>query len=142
MFLDLVDRMLGKVLANFCDDPLLHVGVKRISQICQGPRRRDNDECLGLALMHELFHRCGDAMNEAMLLKLVPVGISDAAAEVRPGALESAARPVGALLVRGWIVVDEDAFGLKVRKLLVAGVVQEQRLAAVADKHESVMWDP
>ena len=100
MLLDLVDRMLGKVLANFCDDPLLHVGMKRISQICQGPRRRDYDECLGLALTHELFHRCGDAMNEAMLLELVPVGISLAAAEVRAGAFESAAGPVSATVCR------------------------------------------
>jgi len=76
-----------------------------------------------------------------MLLKLVPVGISDSATQVRAGALECTAGTVAALLVRGRIVVDEDAFGLKIRKLLVAGVEQEQRLAAVADKHESLMRD-
>jgi hypothetical protein len=72
-----------------------------LSQICQRPRRRDDDERLGLALAHELFHRGGDAMSEAMLLELVPVGISYAASEVRAGALESAAGPVAALLMRG-----------------------------------------
>src|SRR6516164_5519740 len=76
-----------------------------------------------------------------MLLKLVPVGISDSATQVRAGALECTAGPVAALLVRGRIVVDEDSFGLKIRKLFVAGVEQEERLAAVADKHERVMRD-
>jgi len=80
-------------------------------------------------------------MSEAMLLELVPVGISYTAAEVCAGAFESAAGPVAALLVRGRIVVDEDALGLKIRKLFVAGVEQEERLAAVADKHERVMRD-
>src|SRR5262245_66297526 len=60
------------------------------------------------------------------------------AAEVRAGAFESAAGPVAALLVRGRIVVDEDAFGLKIRKLFVAGVEQEESLAAVDDKHVRV----
>src|SRR6516225_3323652 len=74
-----------------------------------------------------------------MLLKLVPVGISDSATQVRAGALESTAGTVAALLVRGRIVVDEDAFCLKIRKLLVACIVQEQRFAAVAHEHECVM---
>src|SRR5262249_29729377 len=141
MLLDLVDGMLGKVLVDLGDDPLLHVGVERTTQVRPRPRRRDHDERLGLALAHERFHRGGDAMSEAMLLELVPVGISYTAAEVCAGAFESAAGPVAALLVRGRIVVDEDAFGLKIRKLFVAGVEQEERLAAVADKHERVMRD-
>src|SRR5262249_39729002 len=81
----------------------------------------------------------GNAPNEAVLFEFVPVGISDTAAEVRPGALESAARTVAALLMCGRIVVDEHPLGLKIEEFLVAGVVQEQGLAAVTDEHEGVM---
>src|SRR5215469_16243348 len=84
MSLDLVHGMLGQVLVDFVNDARLHVGMERLPQICKRPRRGDNDERLRLSLAHELFHRRGNAANEAVLLEVVPVSISDAAAEIRP----------------------------------------------------------
>src|SRR5262245_46609017 len=49
MLLDLVHWVLGQVLADFGDDAFLHIGVDRTPQICECPRRRNNDQSLSLA---------------------------------------------------------------------------------------------
>src|SRR6516225_654566 len=141
MFFDLVRRMLGKVLVDFGDDPPLHVGVERVPQVCERPRRGDNDERLHLALTNEMLHRRGDPLSEAVLLEIVPVGGFNAAAKVRAGTLKGTPWPVTALLVRRWVIVDEDALDFEIRKLLVASIAQEQCLTTVADEHEGVLGD-
>jgi len=125
MLLNLVYRMLGKILVDFGDDPLLHVGMERMPQICEGAGRCDDHECLHLALAHETLHRRGDPLSEAMFLEIVPVGVFNAAAQIRAGALESASRAVATLLVSWWVIIDDDTLGLEIEKLLVAGVPQE-----------------
>jgi hypothetical protein len=60
----------------------------------------------------------------------------NAAAEVGAGALEGAARSIAALLVRWRIVIDEHALDREIRRLLVACIAQEQRLAAVTDEYK------
>ena len=68
MLLDLVNRMLSEVLTDFSDDPTLHVGVEGVLQIRQCARWCDDDERLHLPLAHELFHRRGYALSEAVNL--------------------------------------------------------------------------
>jgi len=59
---------------------------------------------------------------------------------VEPGAREPAAGAIRSLLVGGWVLfVDEDTLGHEIGELLIAGVAQKQRLAAVADENEGVM---
>jgi hypothetical protein len=58
---------------------------------------------------------------------------------ISAGTLERTARPIAALLARGRVFVNVDAFGPEVWKLGIARVAQEQRLAAITNKHESVM---
>src|SRR3984893_4009044 len=139
MLLDLVNRMLSEVLTDFSDDPTLHVGVEGVLQIRQCARWCDDDERLHLPLAHELFHRRGYALSEAVLLEVMPVGRLHAASFVCTCALEYAAWTVGTLLA-GWrVFVNEDTLGLEIGKFLVAVVAQEQRLAAIADEHEGIM---
>jgi hypothetical protein len=88
-----------------------------------------------------MLHRRSDPLSEAVLLEIVPVGDFNAATEIRAGALEGATRAVRALFVRRRVIIDEDALGLEIRKPLVAGVAQEQRLTAIADEHEGVLGD-
>src|SRR6516165_5523765 len=74
-----------------------------------------------------------------MLLQIVPISVSDTAAQISPGPLECAAGPVTALLVGRRVFVDENPFGLQIGKFLIAGIAQEQRFAAVADEYECVV---
>src|ERR1700686_2537037 len=141
VFFDLVDREMGQILVDLGNDPALYVFVESPAQIGEGARRRGDDERRGLAFAHEFLHCAGNPFGEAMLLEIVPIGLFYAAAVVRGRALEAAARTVGALLMGGWIVIDKDPLGLQVRKFLVAGIAQEQCLAAVADQNESVVWN-
>src|SRR3984893_13297989 len=101
MLLDLVNRMLSKVLTDFSDDPTLHVGVEGVPQIRQCARWCDDDERLHLALAHKLFHRRGYALGEAVLLEVMPVGRFHSASDGRTCALEYAAWAVGTLLAVG-----------------------------------------
>jgi hypothetical protein len=136
MLLDLKYGMLGQVFVDFGDDPLLHIRVECKPQISQRSRRGDHNEYLNLTLAHQSFHCCRNSLSEAVLFQLVPIGIFNAAAEVGAGALEGAARSIAALLVRWRIVIDEHALDLEIRRLLVACIAQEQRLAAVTDEYK------
>jgi hypothetical protein len=49
------------------------------------------------------------------------------------------ARTVAALFAGGRVIVDVHALGPKIWKFLIAGVLQEQCLASIADKHECAM---
>ena len=139
MLLDLKDGMLGQVFVDFGNDPLLHIGVECRPQIRQCSRRGDHDECLHVALAHQPFHCCRDSLSEAVLFQLVPIGISNAAAEVGAGSLEGTARAIAALLVRWRIVIDEYALDSQIQELLVSCIAQEQRLAAVTDEYKRVV---
>ncbi len=141
MLLDLKHGMLGQVFIDFGNDPLLHIGVDCNPQVSQCSRRGDHDECLHVALAHQPFHCCRDSLSEAVLFQLVPIGISNAAAEIGAGSLEGTARSIAALLVRWRIVMDEYALDPQIQGPLVARIAQEQCLAAVADEYKRVVGD-
>ena len=79
------------------------------------------------------------ARNRCSVL-IVPVGLLHGAAPVAHGA-ERPPRLVGADLVGLGIVVLIDLPGLQVRRLAVAGVLQNQRLGAVADHDPHAVID-
>ena len=99
VLLDLADRMLGQVLADLGDNPALHIGMERVPQLRQRPRRRRHDERIYLALAHQHFHCGSHALGEAVFFEVVPVGHLHAAAPVRVCPGESASGAVGTLLM-------------------------------------------
>jgi hypothetical protein len=139
MGLDLRHRMIGEVLADLGDDPLFHIVMESPPQIGERARRCRNDEGGDRPVAHHMLQRCGDALDKTMLLKLMPIGLADAGAARGVAARRSRARLVGALLVGRGIVVGENLFGLQIGKFLVAVVAQEQRLAPVADKNQTIV---
>ena len=83
--------MLGQILADLGHDPLLDVGVEGSPQLGERLRRGDDDKRLHFARPHQRFHGGGNAVGEAMLFDVVPVGRLDAAPEIGSGTLEGAA---------------------------------------------------
>jgi hypothetical protein len=142
MLLDLVERMPGEVLVDLCDDPRFHVVVEGIAQVGQGARRSGNNRRLHLAFAYQFLERVGDLPGEAMFVDLVPVGLLNGAALVLGiGAREKPSWPIAALIVGRRILIDEHLFRREIGEFLVADVAQKQRLAAVADKHDRVVWN-
>ena len=90
---------------------------------------------------HHILQSGRHALDEAVLLQVMPVGLLHAAAAMRSRALKAASGPVGTLLVGRRIFLGEDALDLQIGELLVAVIAQEKRLAAVADEHQGVMGD-
>ena len=62
-----------------------------------------------------------------------------ALAAARIGACKRATGAIAPLLVGSRVLVDEDALGCQIGKLLVAFVPQKQRLTAVTDENKGVM---
>ena len=73
-----------------------------------------------------------------MLFNVVPVGLLHAAA-TRADTADRAARTVGALHMGRGVVVEEDALGLEVGKLRIAGIAEEERFPPIADEHERIL---
>ena len=72
---DLFNRVARQVLVHFGDDPGLQGIRERISQFCEGSRRRDNHKRADLALaLAAAKHRC-DALGKAMFADVMPVGL-------------------------------------------------------------------
>lgn len=85
--------------------------MERCAQVGQCSRRSHHDPRLCFSFAYGPFERCSNPLREAMLLKFVPIGLFNAATLVCTRALEDTAGPIGALFVRGRIVIDEDALG-------------------------------
>ena len=139
MLLDLEHGMLRQILLDFSNNPALHVGVEGVTQFCERACWGGDDDNLHLALAHEIFHRCRHTLDEAMFLKIVPIGRFHGGATIRVCMLECSAWAIGALLAGGRILVDEDAFGLEVWKFCIARIAQKQCLPAIANEHQSIV---
>ena len=74
-----------------------------------------------------------------MLFDVVPIGGLDCASPACCRGLGNAPRPVGALLVAGWILILKDFLGPEIGKCLVALISQEQCFSAIADKHQGIV---
>ena len=80
-------------------------------------------------------------MDEKIVLGLVvPIGLRDRAAAVAGGA-EGAAGRARAELVGRQILLLEHLEGLQIGKLGVAGILQDQRLGAVANHHPLALYE-
>src|ERR1019366_7427680 len=136
MLFNFPDRMLGQILVYLGNNACLHVGVECISQFSESPRRSNYNEGFHLARPDHLLHGGSDLSCEAMLLDVMPIGWLDGT-PLR--SLANVPRPLGTLLVAGWIFLLNNLLSLEVRKFLVAIISQEQGFSTVADKHVSIM---
>src|SRR5262249_3488208 len=94
-------------------------------------RRRDYDQRLGLAGIDLRIEMTQQLVEEFLLLLLVKIGLLHSTAPVSDRA-EAAPRRAGPELARLRIGMLEDLARLQVQEFLVAGVLQHQRLLAVA----------
>src|SRR5262245_24848904 len=82
----------------------------------------------------------GELLQEPLLLLLVPIGLLHRAAS-RSDRAEGAAGSIGAELVGLRIGMLEHVPGLEIEEFLVAGILQHQRLLAVADDDPIALVD-
>src|SRR3979411_1334071 len=106
MSLDFVHRMVGQILVELGDNALLHVCMKGVAQIGQGPRRACDDDGLDLAFADQGLERGRYIAGEFMLLDVVPVGGFKAASAPAADTGISPARLIRALVMRVHIVKD------------------------------------
>ena len=139
MLFNLTNWMLRQILADLSDNPALYVGMKGMPQVCQRARRRHNDERRRLAFTHQLFQCSSDVPDKTMLLEIMPVGRRHLGAAIGPRAFEYSTRSIAALFVSRRVFIDENALGLQAWIPFVAGIAQEQGLAAIADEDESIV---
>src|ERR1700724_1380299 len=98
--------MAGQVLGELSRDRLTHIPVQDRTQVGKRARRCDDEYLVRLAGPYQAFERLRDFPGEAVLLKVVPVGLIHAAANISHAG-KCPAGTVAALLVGGRIVVQE-----------------------------------
>jgi len=89
------------------------------------------------------WRRSARVHGEPVLLEVMPIGrLNGAAPWTYVG--ESATWSVCSLLMRWWIMIDEHSFRLQVQVFVITGIAQKESLAAIADKHDSIVrnFDP
>jgi len=84
--------------------------------------------------------RCGDRRGEAVFAQLVPVGLVECRAVLRPAA-GAAPRAVRALVARRRVVLLEHLLGFEPRIDCRAAIAQEQRLAPIAYQYDGTGRD-
>src|SRR5262249_1995302 len=126
------------ILADLSDDALPDISVNAPPQICEGARRRNDDERLQLALAYESLQCRSDLIHESVRFDIVPVSLFHARTD-RPNTGKCPSRPVSPLLTGRRVDVSHDPLGLQVGKFLVTRVAQEKRLTAVTDENEAIV---
>ena len=139
MSFDFSDRVLGKVFADFGNDPLLDVGVEGVAQIGERARRRDDDQRGDAALAHHFLQSRRHPLDEAVLFQSMPVGLFNTAAAMRSCVRKTDRGSVGSLLM-GWrVLLGEDALSLQVGELFITSIAHEEGFAPVTDEDDGVM---
>jgi hypothetical protein len=135
---DLVHWMVGQVLVELSNHPLLDVGMERLTQIAQGARWGRDDEYLDPLLPDEPFEHARHLASKSMRFDVMPVGWFDRAPSAADAPKRST-RLVRALLSRGRICIDEYLVYPEIGKLFLAVIAQKKYLAAVGHYYERVM---
>ncbi len=80
MFLNLMQRLLRQILVQLRDNDFLHIGMECLPQVGKRARRGNDHQRADLAVTHNFLKRHRNVLCELVLLKIVPVGLFDAAA--------------------------------------------------------------
>jgi hypothetical protein len=140
MLLDLIQWLVGQILADLSYNMLRDFFVEGPAKVCQRARRRDYDKRLSLASSDDSPQRAYNLTHEFMLFKGVPVRLFNGE-PTRADRRMGSSWTLSALLMRAGVFVLENPHRLEVQKDLVALIAEYQRLSAIADKYVRIMGD-
>jgi hypothetical protein len=124
---------------NFSENSASCVPMDRVAQIRKSPRRRNDREGGDTTRPDKLLKGSGDRLGKTMLFEFMPVCRLHSAASGAACTCKAASWAIGALLVCGGILIDQNTFGSQVWKFRIAFVAQEKRFPSIADEDVSVV---